>query len=54
MDALKSWKTTVAGMAGLAMVAAFLMGRMDAQQLLAALGVVLSGGMIASKDAGAK
>lgn len=49
-DILRNWKTSVAGIAALSLVAAFLMGRMTPNDLLAGLGVLLGGGLLAAKD----
>lgn len=52
MDAiLKSWKSTTAGVAILAVVAAFLLGRIDLHQFLAAFATLAGAGLVAAKDA---
>ena len=52
MDALKSWKTTAAGIVMLAITAAFLFGRVSLNELLGAYGLITGGALVAAKDAG--
>lgn len=53
MDALvKSWKTSVAGVAVLAVTAAFVMKQIDVQTYMAVVGVLAGGGFLAAKDGG--
>jgi hypothetical protein len=46
---LQSWPTVVAGVAVLAVVAAFLMKMISLQEFLAAFGVLTGGGLMLSK-----
>lgn len=50
-DILKSWKTTLAGIALLGLTAAFLLGKITLDQFLVAFGVFTGAGIMAAKDA---
>ena len=47
-------KTTVAGMVVLGLVGGFLLGRVDAGQMMALVGIAAGGGLLMAKDGGTK
>ena len=48
---IANWKTTAAGVALLAVTLSFLLGRVDLQQYLAAVGVLGGVGLVLAQDA---
>lgn len=49
-DILRSWKTTLAGIALIGLTVALLMGKITTDQYMAAFGVIAAGGFLAAKD----
>jgi len=49
-DIFRSWKTTLAGIAMIGLVAALLMGRIAPEAFMAAFGLIAAGGFLAAKD----
>lgn len=45
-----NWKTSILGLAAIALTVLLLMGRINHEQYLMALGVLLGGGLLAAKD----
>jgi hypothetical protein len=48
----KDWKTSVMGVAVLAVTAAFLMGRVDVHQYIVLVGTLAGSGLVLAKDGG--
>lgn len=47
---IKNWKTSLLGVAGLALVVMMLAGRVTPEQFLTGLGTIVGGGLLAAKD----